>query len=217
MKRPISLLLALLMICSLLTLAACSQDNPDVSADNTDNSDNTSVSTTLPPETDPPAPAYESALDLYTAIWNAYGEENKFACGGGDADHESMDGPGQYALNDANADMFKYLLHVTDELYDMLEDDVATLQHMMNTNTFSSAVAKLKDPTQASAFATAYQASIQGQQWMCGFPDKVVVISVGDYVVMAFGHEGNIDNLTAACAAVDAQSSVLVDAPAMVE
>lgn len=216
MKRPISLLLALLMICSLLTLAACSQDTTNT-PDNTDQSDNTSVSTTLPPETDPPAPAYESALDLYTAIWNAYGEENKFACGGGDIDHENMDGPGQYALSDANAETFKYLLHMTDELYGMLEDDVATLQHMMNLNTFCSAVAKLKDPAQASDFATAYQTAIQGQRWMCGFPDKVVVIAVGDYVVMAYGHEGNINNLVAACATVDAQSSVLVDAPAMVE
>lgn len=217
MKKIISLLLALMMIASLLTLTACSQNSPDASADNTDNSDSSSVSSTLPPETDPPAPTYDSALDLYTAVWNVYGDENKFACAGGDADHESMDGPGQFVLNDTNAETFKYLLHVTDELYDMLEDDVATLQHMMNINTFSSAVAKLKDPTQASAFATAYQAAIQGQNWMCGFPDKVVVISIGDYVVMAFGHEGNIDHLTAACSAVDAQASVLVDAPAMVE
>ena len=52
---------------------------------------------------------------------------------------------------------------------------------------------------------------------MCGFPDKVVVISVGDYVVMAYGLEVNIDNLVAACSAVEAQSTVLVDAPAMVE
>ena len=99
----------------------------------------------------------------------------------------------------------------------MLEDDVATLQHMMNTNTFSSAVARLKDPAKASEFAEAYKTAIQGQHWMCGFPDKVVVISVGNYVVMAYGLEDNIDNLAAACSAVEAQSTVLVDAPAVAE
>ena len=52
---------------------------------------------------------------------------------------------------------------------------------------------------------------------MCGFPDKVVVISVGNYVVMAYGLEDNIDNLAAACSAVEAQSTVLVDAPAVAE
>ena len=49
---------------------------------------------------------------------------------------------------------------------------------------------------------------------MCGFPDKVVVISVGDYVVMAYGLEDNINNLVAACSAVEESATVLIDAPA---
>lgn len=28
-----------------------------------------------------------------------------------------------------------------------------------------------------------------GRQWMCGFPDKLVVISVDDYLVSVFGNE----------------------------
>ena len=88
---------------------------------------------------------------------------------------------------------------------------------MMNTNTFSSAVAKLKDPSKAAEFAEAYKTEIQGQHWMCGFPDKVVVISVGDYVVMAYGAEDIIDTLIKACSEVEAQSSVLIDAPAVLD
>ena len=162
------------------------------------------------------APAIESAVAFYTEVWAAFDDDQKFSCVGGDAQH-STEGPGQFLLTEDNKENFKSLILVTDELYDMLEDDVATLQHMMNTNTSSSAVARLKDPAKASEFAEAYKTAIQGQHWMCGFPDKVVVISVGNYVVMAYGLEDNIDNLAAACSAVEAQSTVLVDAPAVAE
>lgn len=162
------------------------------------------------------APSIASAVDFYTEVWDAFGEENKFSSVGGDAEH-STEGPGQFLLTEDNADSFKQLILVTDELYGMLENDAATLQHMMNINTFSSAVAKLKDSSKSSEFAEGYRDSIQEQRWMCGFPDKVVVISVGDYVVMAYGLEENIDNLVAACLAVEKQSRVLVDAPAVRE
>ncbi len=201
MKKFISILLAVIMTFSMLALAGCSTTTPDSSDDSS---------------SDSAAPSIESAVAFYTDVWAKIAEADKFPCVGGDADH-STEAPAQFMLTAENADSFKYLLHVTDELYDMLDDDAATLQHMMNTNTFSSAIVKLKDSSKASEFAAAYKEAIQSQQWMCGFPDKVIVISVGDYIVMAYGLEQNIDNLAAACSEVEAQSSVLVDAPAMVE
>ena len=81
-----------------------------------------------------------SAVDFYTEVWNEFGEDKQFAAVGGDAEHEA-EAPAKFSLTDANKETFEYLLLVNDELYDMLDDDVATLQHMMNTNTFSSAVA----------------------------------------------------------------------------
>ena len=50
---------------------------------------------------------------------------------------------------------------------------------------------------------------------MCGFPDKVVVISVENYIVMAYGYDEIIDDLVHACSEVNASSTVLVDAPAV--
>ncbi len=196
MKKTLSILLAFMMI---LSFAGCSNNGGNTTDD-------------------PQKPVIESAADFYTKVWAAFDEENKFPAAGGDAENSSMEGPAKFALTtDENVASFKNLLHVTDELYDMLDDDVATLQHLMNINTFSSAVAKLKDPSKASEFAEAYKTAIQAQHWMCGFPDKVVVISVGDYVVMAYGHEDNINNLVSACSSVEATSSVLVDAAAVIE
>lgn len=165
---------------------------------------------------EPQAPAFASAVDLYTQIWDTLGEDRQFPAAGGDAEHEA-EAPAKFALTEENKETFEYLLHVTDELYDMLDDDAATLQHMMNTNTFSSAAAKLKDPSTAEEFAEAYKTAVQGQQWMCGFPDKVVVISVDDYVIMAYGYEDILNDLVDACSAVAPGFRVLVDAPAVLD
>ena len=165
---------------------------------------------------EPQAPAFASAVELYTQIWDTLGEDRQFPAAGGDAEHEA-EAPAKFALTKENKETFEYLLHVTDELYDMLDDDAATLQHMMNTNTFSSAAAKLKDPSAAEEFAEAYKTAVQGQQWMCGFPDKVVVISVDDYVIMAYGYEDIINDLVDACSVVAPGARVLVDAPAVLD
>lgn len=165
---------------------------------------------------EPQAPAFASAVELYTQIWDTLGEDRQFPAAGGDAEHEA-EAPAKFALTKENKETFEYLLHVTDELYDMLDDDAATLQHMMNTNTFSSAAAKLKDPSAAEEFAKAYKTAVQGQQWMCGFPDKVVVISVDDYVIMAYGYEDIINDLVDACSVVAPGARVLVDAPAVLD
>lgn len=201
MKKIISLALVFLMSLSMLMFAGCSKN--DSSNDIDSSSDSSS-------------PTFESAVALYNDIWAKFSDDDKFPCAGGDAEHSS-ESPAQFSLNESNAESFKYLLHVTDELYAMLDDDAATLQHMMNTNTFSSAIAKLKDPAKASEFAEAYKASVQSQQWMCGFPDKVVVISIGNYIIMAYGLEDNINNLISACSAIYEQAQVLVNTNAVVD
>ena len=146
-------------------------------------------------------PAFESAVDLYTQIWDTLGEDRQFPAAGGDAEHEA-EAPAKFALTKENKETFEYLLHVTDDLYDMLDDDAATLQHMMNTNTFSSAAVKLKDPSAAEAFAEAYKTAVQEQQWMCGFPDKMVIAKVSGCIVSVYGAEDLVntfrDKLTAA-------------------
>ena len=182
MKKIITALLTLTMAASLAGCGSKPADEP-----------------TKSPET-----VIESAVDFYTEVWDALGEDRQFAAVGGDAEHEA-EAPAKFAMTDENKETFEYLLHVNDELYDMLDDDTATLQHMMNTNTFSSAFAKLKDTSKAE------------EHWMCGFPDKVVVISVADYVMMAYGAEECVDDLVEACSEVAPDSTVLVDAPAVLD
>lgn len=62
----------------------------------------------------------------------------------------------------------------------------------------------VKDASQMDSVAAAVKASIMNKQWMCGFPDKLVILTVGDYLVSVYGAEDLVDNfqnhLTAAYA-----------------
>ena len=59
---------------------------------------------------------------------------------------------------------------------------------MMNANTFTGAVYKLADGVKAADFGAAMKDAVMGNQWMCGFPDKLLISAFGDrYVLVAFG------------------------------
>ena len=69
--------------------------------------------------------------------------------------------------------------------------------HMMNANTFTCGVFKLAEGVKAEDFGAAMQQAIQGNQWMCGFPDKLLIKSFGgQYVLAAFGVADAMDPFT---------------------
>lgn len=142
-----------------------------------------------------------SAEALLQDIWGAFNEKDQFAVSGGD-EKNAAQGPARFEINADNAETFQYLLHVTDEMYAQMENDAATMQHMMNTNTFSAAVVKLKSGVDTKSFADSYQQELNGQQWMCGFPDKMVIAKVSGCIVSVYGAEDLVntfrDKLTAA-------------------
>ena len=96
MKKSVSLLLAALMLTG--ALAGCGSKP----ADEPTKSQETVI---------------ESAVDFYTEVWEAFGEDKQFAAVGGDAENEA-EAPAKFAMTDENKETFEYLLHVNDELYD---------------------------------------------------------------------------------------------------
>ena len=48
---------------------------------------------------------------------------------------------------------------------------------------------KGKNADDVKSVAADLKENVMGRQWMCGFPDKLVVISVDDYLVSVFGNE----------------------------
>ena len=190
MKKIISLVLAGVMV---LSLAACGEKNPtETNAPETTAPIETNApETTAPIETTAPeaetnAPsASTGALAVLENIWNQYGEGEKFAVIGGNMESPVDGAPGNYDMAYAENLTWNLLIPET-EIANVAE--AATMIHMMNANTFTSGVVRLVEGADAAAFAQVMRDAIQGNQWMCGFPETLTVAVVdGEYVLIAFG------------------------------
>ena len=161
MKKILAIVLALTVV--LVAFAACGgEKTPDASE----------------------APAFADATDVLTKIFATYTEENKFPVGGGDEANMSMEAPAKYDHT------------LTDELNDIAAlpasqseniEDAATALNMMMSNNFTGAAYLLKEGADATVFADDYKAELANRQWMCGMPEKYVVVKTGNYVVTAYG------------------------------
>ncbi len=190
MKKLSALLLAL---CLLLSLCACTAEKD------------------TPKPTDPPqAPVADSALALLETVWNAYPEADKFAVVGGDFSEENMtqDAPGKYSVDDAAALESTFALPAAQAAQ---IDDAASLVHMMNANTFTCGAFHLKSSGERSTFADALKTAVLGRQWMCGFPETLLIIAAGDYVVSVFGNDELIQTFKAQFTAAYASAEVLTE------
>ena len=66
--------------------------------------------------------------------------------------------------------------------------DAATMIHMMNANTFTGAVLNLNEGVDKAAFAATAKDAVMNAQWMCGFPEKLIIADMGgQYLLMAYG------------------------------
>lgn len=133
-----------------------------------------------------------SPLNLLNTVWKSYSEDDKFPASGGDYSEENAkdDAPGKFDVSDSA--VLESTLAVPEASADLLKK-AASLTHMMNLNTFTAGAFQLKDSKNADKFAKAMKESIENRRWVCGFPDKFVIIKVNGYVVSAFGAADLID------------------------
>lgn len=131
-------------------------------------------------------------LEILTNIWGAYNKEDQFAVTGGDYSEENMvsDAPGRYGLEDIS--MLDYTFGVPTEDAALIED-AASLIHMMNANTFTCGAFQITDSNEIEGFAERLRDGIQARQWMCGFPDVLLIAQIDDCVVSVFGKEENVE------------------------
>ena len=173
MKKLFAFLLAAVMM---LSFTACSKTDDD--KPKKENKDDSAKIT--------------DSLELLNTVWNSYAEDDKFAVAGGDMSEENMTmgAPGNYGINDAEA--IDATLGIPASSLDKI-DNAASLVHMMNANTFTCGAFHVKDQNDISALASEMKDNIMTRQWMCGFPDKLVIVSVDSYIVSFFGNEEIID------------------------
>lgn len=150
------------------------------------------------------------ALELMNTVWAGYADADKFPAAGGDFTEENgvMDGPGKFDVTDAEFAMTMFCLPA--DCAGMV-DDGASLFHMMNTNTFTGAAFRVKNADDTAKLAEKVRDAIKGNQWMCGIPDKLAVMAVGNYIVYAFGAEELVDTFKAKTASAYDMTQTLFD------
>jgi len=164
MKKFVSVMMALTLVLSLF--AGCGSKTPEKTPEN--------------------APA--SSLEVLETIWNLHGENEKFSVYGGNPkenfEENTMDKPDAYDLADENISF--NLLIPADQLANV--DDVASMTHMMNANSFNAAVYHLVEGADVQSFTEAMYQAVSGNMWMCGMPDRVIVAAItSEYVLVVYG------------------------------
>ena len=134
--------------------------------------------------TEPAAEAPASSLEVLQNIWALYGEDEMFPVMGGNPEGGAM----EPAVWDAAflTDLC-YSLQLTEADMESVAD-AATMIHMMNANTFTGAVLNLNEGVDKAAFAATAKDAVMNAQWMCGFPEKLIIADMGgQYLLMAYG------------------------------
>ena len=192
MKKIIAIALAAVL---LLSFAACAKQNGE-------------NGTTTP--SDASKGQAKSALEILEKVWSKYSTDEKFPATSGSEKHMKEDKPGNFDVSDAEALDFElgFPKVQASEI-----DDAASLMHMLNQNNFSCGVYHVKDSGNVEALAGKIKENILARQWLCGFPEKLVILTVGDYIVSVFGAKELTDTFTAKLSAEYSSTKQLFDVP----
>ena len=147
------------------------------------------------------------SADVLNKVVSTYTEDEKFFAMGGDMTNPVDNAAGIYSLEDKEG--MVATLHISEELIADI-DEAGSFMHAMNANTFTSAAFRLTDAAKAETFSSALKENIRSTQWMCGFPEKLVMYTIngGEYVVYAIGTTDLIDNFTDKLVAVYSEAAV---------
>ncbi len=196
MKKKIALLLLTVMTMSLIGCGekdttggndatgdnTTVEDNMNDDSQNTGNQNEDSQTDNVVAGTE----TAESAIGVLQSVWATYDDENKFAAGGGDSHNMVMDEPGEFDAT--NTEELDATLGFPTDYADKI-DEAASLMHMMNANTFTGGAYHVTNAEDVSAVCDALKENIMNRQWMCGFPETLIIVTVDDnYVVSAFGN-----------------------------
>lgn len=135
-----------------------------------------------------PAGDTVDAYDMISRIWEQYysnaDEDLQFIISGGNLESEIVDEPATFdtSLSGAKKELLGYYA-VSSETLEQV-DDVATLIHSEMTETCSVVVLHVSD---TDAVTAAILDTASANEWTDGVPEKVMVVTIGSYVVSVAG------------------------------
>ncbi|MEE0968402.1 MAG: hypothetical protein U0M06_03395 [Clostridia bacterium] len=201
MKKILALILAAIMLFAVVSCGNTNNDGKDNDTNGTSN--DTENNTEL---------AYNSPVELLTTIWNSFSDDQKFPVGGGNTyNFDTMvDGaPGEFvalADSDYNANLGYPEADVSKI------DGVASMFHMMNVNTFTMSAFHFINADDASAMVEVLKNNIASREWICGFPEKLVIMSApGNYLIVMWGAGDLIESFVTNTTEAVSGAKVVVD------
>ena len=179
MKKWMGIILAM---CLLASFAGCGQtaQTPGETGKRPEKVPETTV-------TEAPIILPASSMELMTQVWFSYEAAQRFDAIGGSMANMVNGMPGIYMYANAQelTNTFWIPLEQTDKIL-----ETTSLMHGLNRNTFTGAAFRLAPDTDAAAFALAWAENVQNADWVCGFPERLLAVSLEDsYVVCVFGTE----------------------------
>ena len=209
MKKILALILAAMM---LLSLVAC--------GNTTETETETEIQTETETETEAVVELpYKSATELLNLVFTTYNagatEETMLYVAGGNINNfetTSMEGPAKFVAL-ANEDYDQNLGFPVAETSKIV--DAASMFNMMNTNVFNCYTVQLAEGTDVKAVAEAVKANILARRWICGAPEKLVIVQFpGDCLLVVWGavqFGGIVDPFAASLSSVVEGTEVLVE------
>ena len=198
MKKLVAILLAGAMA---LGCVACGNTN-----NNTTNTEDTQSTTQV---------EIENANEILAKVWTEYNakasDDMKFPIAGGNMAMGVMDASADFDLTAEGAqDELVYSYCIPEETIAMI-DDAATMMNMMMANNFTSAAYHVTDAANVETVVASIKDATMNNQWMCGFPETLIIATVGDsYVVTAFGNGQVIEAIKTAITTVYGDAAVVV-------
>ena len=186
----------------MLALAACG------TANNTNTTNGTEGTTDAAATVTAVAP-----LELLNTVWASYADDEKFAAAGGDMLTETTtnwEGPAAFGVTGDAVEALGATLHFPTESASKLTE-AASLMHAMNANTFTCGAFKVADANEMDTLVTEIKATIDGTQWMCGFPEKVLIAKTGDVIVSVVGNGELVDNFNTKLTTAYADTIVVIN------
>lgn len=178
-EKKVKKKIVLIMMAAVLTMsiAACGSNKDTAHITDTENGTET----------------VSSAVEVLEKVWAVYEEDEKPIVMGGDAENMIDGAPGAYNIQDLEG--INALFHITEDAAAMA-DEAASAVHAMNANTFTSSVFHVTDTENVEAFVSSVKESVLSTHWVCGFPEKLIILSVDEnYVLSAFGNGEMMDLL----------------------
>ena len=190
-KKLLSLTLILMLSTAMVACGNSKEDKQQETPTET-TQENTNTGETNVGEGDSETTETKAPVDILTAVWETYKEEEKFPCTGGDFNNTVDNAPGTFDITD-KASLESVLLVPQDIMENI--DTAASLMHMMNANTFTCGAFHLNDANALDDFIAKLEEKIVNNPWMCGFPDTLIIVKIDDTnIVSAFGHADIIEN-----------------------